>query len=491
MFTQIALVSAAIIAAYYYLFRKKLNIPPGPTGLPFVGCMFKLGDRPQKAYRKWKEAYGDIFHYKLGGTRVVVLSNLQLIKECFNNPVFSGRPADMMFCILSNGQHGILASEGPEWIAQRRFTLRHLRDFGFGKNLMEGLIMEQVNDFNSVLKADEGKSILINNQKFELPILNALWVILTGKTFRHDDTEKLEMLKRLDEFARPSLAGLVILVAPSLHKIAPGLLQLTHFEDIRNDFHKTLKEIIQEHEETLPEEGNPRDFIDAYLHEMKKTEDTTSSFYKEAGVRSLLAVIGDMFFAGSETSSATLAWSVLYLAMNPETQKKLQNEIDNTVGKSRQVSLADRQKLPYAEATIQEVFRKSSLVVNGLMHTSMEDATFAGYDIPKGTWIQPSIYVIHHDPSIWGDPENFRPERFLSEDGKTVIKSENLIPFSVGKRICLGENLARDEIFLFLTNIFQRFAIELDPSKPRPTYEPKVGFLLHPEDFYVIVKERV
>ncbi|CAG7830552.1 unnamed protein product, partial [Allacma fusca] len=123
------------------------------------------------------------------------------------------------------------------------------------------------------------------------------------------------------------------------------------------------------------------------------------------------------------------------------------------------VTLADRPNLPYAEATLQEIFRKSSLVTTGLMHTAIKDATFAGYDIPKGTWVLPNIYAIHHDENIWGDPNNFRPERFLSPDEKKVIKSENLLPFSLGRRICLGENLARDEIFLFLTNIFQRFSI--------------------------------
>jgi cytochrome P450 len=356
---------------------------------------------------------------------------------------------------------------------------------------MEGLIMEEVNDLNSMLKSKEGSSIPINGQVFELPVLNSLWVILTGKRFRHDDEHKLEILRGLDRFSKPSLAGILNLFAPSVLRTAPKLLGLKEFEGIAEEFHKMLKEIIQEHEDTLPDEGNPRDFIDAYLHQIKKTEDTSSSFYKEAGVHSLLAVIGDMFFAGAETSSSTLAWSVLYLAMNPDIQKKLQDAIDEVVGKSRQVSLTDKPKLSYSEATMQEVFRKSSLVVTGVMHTAMQDATFAGYDIPKGTWIMPNIYAIHHDPKIWDDPHNFRPERFLSEDGKTVLKSENLLPFSLGKRICLGETLARDVIFLFMTNIFQRFNISLDPSKPRPTYESKEGFLLHPEDFSVLVKERV
>ncbi|CAG7725411.1 unnamed protein product, partial [Allacma fusca] len=287
--------------------RRKWNLPPGPPGIPGVGNIFTVMKTPHKAHSKLKEKYGDIYQFKLGTKRVVCLGNVQLIKECFNDPNYNGRAKEMLTCILSQGQHGIIVSEGQEWVEQRRFTLRHLRDFGFGKNLMENLIMEE----------------------------------------------------KLDDFTKPSLAGIL-------------------------------------------KEGNPRDFIDAYLYEIKKTADPGSSFYKDDGVRSLLAVIGDLFFAGAETSSATLAWSVLYLAVNPQVQKKLQGQIDEVVGKSRQVTLADRSNLPYAEATLQEIFRKSSLVVTGLVHSAGKDTTLAGYDIPKGTWMMPNIYAIHHDAKLWG-----------------------------------------------------------------------------------------
>ena len=137
-----------------------------------------------------------------------------------------------------------------------------------------------------------------------------------------------------------------------------------------------------------------------------------------------------------------------------------------------------------------EIFRKSSIVVTGVMHTALQDGKILDYDIPQGTWIMPNIYAIHHDPKIWGDPENFRPERFLSDDGKTVKRNENLLPFSLGKRQCIGENLARDSVFLFTTNIFQRFSVTLDPTKSEPTLDAQIGFILRPEDHSLILKER-
>lgn len=97
---------------------------------------------------------------------------------------------------------------------------------------------------------------------------------------------------------------------------------------------------------------------------------------------------------------------------------------------------------------------------------------------------------MHHDQKIWGDPENFRPERFLSEDGKKYQKSEYLIPFQLGRRQCVGETLARDTIFLYLANIYQKFEITFDPNTPEPTLECQPNFLLHPYPYSIIMKDR-
>ena len=121
----------------------------------------------------------------------------------------------------------------------------------------------------------------------------------------------------------------------------------------------------------------------------------------------------------------------------------------------------------------------------------MENTTFHGYNVDKGTFIIANHHSVHFSKEAWGDPENFRPERFLSADGKTVKRSEHLIPFSTGRRQCLGESLARDSFYLFFTSIFQRFQVIPDPKDPNPTLEPGVGFLQEAQKFTVIFKDRL
>lgn len=132
----------------------------------------------------------------------------------------------------------------------------------------------------------------------------------------------------------------------------------------------------------------------------------------------------------------------------------------------------------------------SAMVPTGVFHTALEDTKFHGYDIPKNTIIVPNLYCAMRDPKIWGDADTFRPERFLSEDEKSTVRHEALIPFSTGKRVCLGESLARDELFLFVASLFQRFRVATDPNGPKPTLEYHTAAVLIPKAHDLIVHDR-
>ena len=150
-------------------------------------------------------------------------------------------------------------------------------------------------------------------------------------------------------------------------------------------------------------------------------------------------------------------------------------------------------RMPYTEALMYEIMRKSSIASIGLFHRATEDVKFYGFDIPKDTFIVPLFHRCHHNPEYWENPDEFIPERFLvtGVDGSVKVqKNENLMPFSTGKRVCLGESLARDEFFLFLTCIFQRFDIMLDPDSGKVSLEPQITFIDRPKPYKVVMKDR-
>lgn len=136
---------------------------------------------------------------------------------------------------------------------------------------------------------------------------------------------------------------------------------------------------------------------------------------------------------------------------------------------------------------------------------------FGGYFFEKNTIVYPNIYDAHHDKEFWGDPKVFRPERFLDPTGTQVVPKEALMPFSTGfnfsniaiflpmilnvcrtgKRICLGETLARESLFYFLCGLLQNFSFELDRSSASvDTDIPKPNFVSTPHDFKVIMSSR-
>jgi len=146
--------------------------------------------------------------------------------------------------------------------------------------------------------------------------------------------------------------------------------------------------------------------------------------------------------------------------------------------------------MPYTEAVICEIFRYSSIVCGGVLHSTTIGTHFQGYFLPKDTIVMANLYNVHHSEKYWGDPENFRPERFLAENA-AKLKEEAFMPFSTGKRVCIAENMAQTEFFLFFTGLLQNFNIKPDPNVPLPDWEPNSGLVLSPKPYQVIFESRL
>jgi len=197
-------------------------------------------------------------------------------------------------------------------------------------------------------------------------------------------------------------------------------------------------------------------------------------------------VLLDLFTAGTETTSNTVTWFTLYLALHPEIQAKLHACVDMEIGRNRRPTVADREMMPYFEACILELLRISSIIPSGIFRNTLQEVEFGGYRIPKDTMVLLNLYGCNHDPGYWSDPEVFRPERFLSEDGVHVLKHEAFMAFGTGKRVCPGEKFALSQVFLIMAALLQNFSIVPDPDYPIPSLEPTVSFVLQPQPHKLI-----
>lgn len=245
------------------------------------------------------------------------------------------------------------------------------------------------------------------------------------------------------------------------------------------------KEHVKKHTDKH-EINNEENLIDQYLAAMKGEENESSLM----NMQELLVVVMDLFVAGTETTSSTLRWAILYLAKYPEIQRRVQRELDEVIPRGTIVQYQDRVKLPYFEAVLSEVNRIASLVPLGVPHVASEDTQLEGYTIPKDAILLPHLECCHKDPKFWEKPDQFYPEHFLDAEGKFVSK-DNLMPFSVGRRVCLGESLARVEVVVFLATLLQNFTFTAPKGEPLSTENDPEEFTLNsPKPYRITIRER-
>ncbi|ODM96155.1 Farnesoate epoxidase [Orchesella cincta] len=432
--TEYLLLAVAAIYLAIQFLKPKVKLPPGPRGLPVVGNILQMTEKPHLQLAAWAKQYGEIYTIQLGSNTGIVLNDQKLIKDVLSNTDFSFRPDIPLFSMFSGGEYGIINTNGAAWEEQRRWVLRKLRDYGFGKTSMEGVILDEVSEVVEYFKAN-GKTPIEVADRFNVATMNSIWTILNGKRLSQDDPKIRAVLTAFHDVPA-AIGNSGLMFAPWLRHVYPKSYQVV--KNAADSVMKYARAAVSEHFDSY-QDGITRDFIDEYIDEIKKTEEPSSSFHTNEGRKNLEAVVSDLIQAGAETSSNTITWAIAYLSHNTKVQVELQKELDTVLG-TRPVALSDKPDLPYTEAVILETLRHSSIVSGGVQHSEVN-----GYTIPKGAWIFTNIYFVHHNSKIWGDPENFRPDRFLSNDGKKLVKA--LIPFQSGRRQCLGESLARDTLF--------------------------------------------
>ena len=216
---------------------------------------------------------------------------------------------------------------------------------------MEGMVQEEMVKFRSLLENHENEPLDIAG-KMNLPILNSLWRVTAGEHFEYDNPFLVNLLSRMTEMmqrsGRPEF--IILMTFPSVAKIWPSFLERNEDIRINRDMMNMMRKSIENHRQTF-DQNDPRDFIDKYLTEIENTKDPKSSFFGKAGIENLASTLNDLFIAGSETTSTTLTWAVLYMIRNTEVQQKVQKEIDSAIGQYKLPSLADKPNLPYTEVS--------------------------------------------------------------------------------------------------------------------------------------------
>ncbi|XP_025032531.1 cytochrome P450 2J6-like [Python bivittatus] len=462
-------------------FQRRLY-PPGPTPLPFIGCLWQLKFLRinRELLTEMAKIYGNIFTLWFGSYPVVMLNGFQAVKDGLTSHPedVAGRPIPPFFKALANNT-GILLATGPTWKHQRRFSMMALKTLGLGKSILEYQIQEEAEYLVEEFRKSEGKPM---NPSFALSlgVSNVICAVVFGHRFSTEDETFLHLLEAIKNIFQVggTLANHLYDIFPWIMQYLPGPHKRALFS--RDFVWAFIRTEIRKHLEAGDQEKG-QDFIHFYLAEIEKTKNQPEPPYDE---KNMVQSIFDLFLGGTETSSVTLYWALLYMVLYPDIQDKVQKEMDTVLTPGQSLCYEDRKKLPYTNAVVHEIQRFSNVIAVGMPRYCIRDTMIQQFLIRKGSTIYPNMASALYDPNEWETPLWFNPNHFLDKDGNFTCR-EAFIPFSLGHRACLGDNLAKTEVFLFFGNLLQTFKFQLADGSKDVTLEPVWGGTLQPHYFEI------
>ncbi|VDO51931.1 unnamed protein product [Haemonchus placei] len=538
LLTGLMFVLLAVIFILYCLYKKWTHhvgrYPPGPFSLPLIGNLHQIQLGKIKyggiveLMRVWQKEYGNVITFWLGPTPTVHILDFDIAKEemIVNGAAYADRYTPYVLDVKREGR-GTIFSSGDFWADHRRFTLRTLRDFAMKKNIMEERIMDELQyNFAKVENSMvNGKGKINANEFFDLLVgsvinriifserftehVDFLFPLIVSeasmKTYFQENTAEFFELKHLvdKDFASMTAFDMSLdkwtLNLPFFKKKWKTLTEpqekLVEFIQKRIDrrfatlFQQIckgddMKEDIASGKHSL--DGDGEDFVDAFLIKIEKDRREgrhPSQSYKED---ELVYDIFDLWIAGHETTAITVMWGLMHLIKNPTVMEKIRAELQKITNGNRSVSLSDREHTPYMNFAILETQRLASIVNLNLWRRTKEGKLINGHFVPGNTAIAAELSLIMSDERYFKNPAKFDPDRY-EKGGKAL--EQRVIPFGIGKRSCLGEMLAKAELYLILANMISRYEIHEDPEFPIDlrTSTP-VGLMHRPKNFNIILE---
>ncbi|KAH7854342.1 hypothetical protein Vadar_012759 [Vaccinium darrowii] len=476
------LLSFSLLAALFLLlvisWTKAQNVttkqrPPGPKGWPVIGNMYDIGTMPHQNLYKLRLKYGPVLWLKLGSVNTMVVQSAKAAAELFkyHDLAFCDRKVPDALTSWSYNQGSVaFGNYGTDWQILRKLCSAEL------------LVKNRVNETASLRRKcidnmtlwieEDSKASRARGGLGEVDISRFLFYMafnVVGNLMLSRDLleprsgeghEFFDAMNKVMEWGgKPNVADFL----PFLKWLDPMGIKKNMDRDMGRAMKivaKYVKERVQQKKHSGTEKVNKKDFMDAIL----EYEGDGQGRLDKISERNATIIILEMFFAGSETTSSTVEWAMVELLRQPDSMRKVREEIARVIGPDKKVEEKNIDDLPYLVAVVKETLRLHPATPLLLPRNAMEDSNYMGYQIPKNTQVIVNAWAIGRDPESWDDPLSFKPERFLSK--KIEYKGQNfeLIPFGSGRRICPGFALAHRVVHLALASLIQSFDWEVSNS---------------------------
>ncbi|XP_057974092.1 cytochrome P450 CYP82D47-like [Malania oleifera] len=488
--TYTASAFAVLLFLYFLLwistsFRKKsvgqkVAAPEAAGAWPVIGHLHLLGGSqlPHRKLGNMADKHGPIFTIKLGMHRALVVSNPANARECLttHDKVFASRTraVGVEHMGYNYAMFGF-TPYGPYWRHVRKIAMTHLLSshrLETLKHVPESQVKAAVNDIYWRWSGASGSggggsnAVLVEMSKWfgDINLKVILRMVIGDRCLEDGGAADDRFRRALKEFFRLMGSFVVGDAIPFLRWLDVG----GHEREMKRtaaELDRLMEKWLEEHKRKRPvsaEDGG--DFMDVMLSVVDRG-DVPSDYDPDVFIKS--TCLG-LVLAGADTSTVTLVWSFCLLLNNPHTLKRAQQELDAQVGRQQQLQGTHIKHLVYIQAIIKETMRLYPAAPLGIPHESIQNCTIGGHPVPAGTRLVVNLWKVHRDPQVWPDPDEFRPERFLTTHQDVDVKGQNfeLIPFSSGRRMCPGVSFALQVMHFTLANLLHEFEIATLDDKP-------------------------
>jgi len=451
---------SAVLVAWFR--RSKLPLPPGPKPLPIIGNVLDMPtSNPWETYREWCEQYkSDLIFVQLPMQPTIIVGTAKAALELFEkrSQIYSDRVPSVIFEMIGCDHHFSLMPYTPTWRIHRRMFHQHFYPAVVSK-YRPAQLQHARTLLGGILKSPEN-----TRKHVRLMVTSIIFSITYGKQIKNMDDEYVLLAQRgVEGIGQACIPGIYwVEYLPFLRYIpswVPGTTS-RKLADKYLPFVLGVRDIPYQEVKNAVDNGTAAPSVASTLIEEVRTNyGKTGEEAMYDGIAKNVASVA--YAAGADTTTSAAEYFLLAMAMFPEVQKKAQAELDRVIGPNRLPDFDDIESIPYIHAVAMETMRWLPVTPFSIPHRVTADDIYEGHHIPKGTNLIPNVWAMLRNPEDYPEPEQFKPERFIGEDGNINpnVRDPTTVAFGFGRRLCPGRHLAMNTLSIYIASTLHAFNI--------------------------------